>query len=212
MIVQLKIGTDFERLRVRSKFTDMKTFTKLLFVLLLLGLFSCVDETLVVEGPPGPQGIPGATGAQGESGYVFEFSDIDFVAPEYEVFLPFPDDFEVLTSDVVLVYFLWDVQEVDGIATEVWRPLPQTVFTLDGTLQYNFDFTVLDTRLFLDANFPLDWLEARDTDQWVARVVVAPGNFWGSGRLATAPSYEEVKSRLGLPELDTERTIKIDRR
>ena len=212
MIVQLKFGTDFERLRVRSKFTDMKTFTKLLFVLLLLGLFSCVDETVLVEGPQGPQGIPGATGAQGESGYVFEFSDIDFVAPEYEVFLPFPNDFEVLTSDVVLVYFLWDVQEVDGIATEVWRPLPQTVFTLDGTLQYNFDFTVLDTRLFLDANFPLDWLEARDTDQWVARVVVAPGNFWGSGRLATAPSYEEVKSRLGLPELDTERTIKIDRR
>lgn len=190
----------------------MKTFTKLLFVLLLIGLFSCYDETVVVEGPPGPQGISGATGAAGESGYVFEFSDIDFVAPEYEVFLPFPNDFEVLTSDVVLVYLLWDVQDVDGIATEVWRPLPQTVFTFDGTLQYNFDFTLLDTRLFLDANYPLDWLEARDTDQWIARVVVAPGNFWGSGRLANVPSYEEVKGTLGLPELDTKRTSNFERR
>lgn len=191
----------------------MKTFTKLLSVILLLGLLSCYDDTVVVEGPQGPQGIPGATGATGapgESGYVFEFSDINFIAPEYEVFLPFPTDFEVLTSDVVMVYLLWDVQEVDGIATDVWRPLPQTVFTFDGTLQYNFDFTVLDTRLFLDANYPLDWLEARDTDQWIARVVVAPGNFWGSGRLSEVPSYEEVKETLGLPELDTKRTIKSD--
>lgn len=193
----------------------MKTFTKILSIILLLSLFSCYEEVVYVEGPSGPQGIPGpvgATGAAGESGYVFEFSDIDFTAPGYEVFLPYPPDFEVLVSDVVLVYLLWDVQEVDGILTEVWRPLPQTVFTFDGTLQYNFDFTLQDTRLFLDANYPLDWLEARDTDEWVARVVVAPGNFWGSGRLAEVPSYEEVKSTLGLPELGTKRSVGMERR
>lgn len=190
----------------------MKIFTKLLLIILLLGLFSCYEEAVIVEGPPGPQGIPGPAGVQGESGYVFEFSDVDFTAPAYEVFLPFPNDFEVLVSDVVLVYLLWDVQEIDGVLTEVWRPLPQTVFTLDGTLQYNFDFTLLDTRLFLDANFPLDWLEAIDTDQWVARVVVAPGNFWGSGRLVETPSYEEVRATLGLPELNSSRSKTVDRR
>ncbi len=172
-------------------------------------------------GPPGPQGIPGPqgpagftgpqgpAGAPGESGYVFEYSDVTFFGPEYEVILPFPDDFETLFTDVALVYLLWDVQDIGGEILEIWRPLPQTVFTGDGTLQYNFDYSLYDVRLFLDGNFPLDYLAPIDTDDWVVRIVIVPGEFV-SGR-TTAPSYNELKSSLGLPEL-TEHIKTVRRR
>ncbi len=179
----------------------MNTITKVAFLGLIVSLVSCIDAN---DGPPGPEGPVGPQGPQGEpgeSGYVLEYADIDFDAPDFEVFLPFPNDFEVLTTDAVLVYLLWDVVEVDGIDTDVWRLVPQTLLTDLGILQYNYDYTILDTRLFLDAEFDLETLDAIDTQDWVARVVVVPAEFIEGGRISSTTSYEEVASMLQLPDL-----------
>ena len=149
-------------------------------------------------GPRGAVGPQGPAGAPGESGFVFEYTDVHFVGPDYDVFLEFPPDFEVLPSDVALVYFLWEVQEIDGELLEIWRPLPQQVFTEDGLLQYNFDFSLYDVRLFLDAEFPLDYLTSIDTDDWITRVVIVPGDFWAGGRVELDTPYEELSGQLGL--------------
>lgn len=179
----------------------MKTIISVLTVLIMAGMFSCISDTVGPQGPTGPQG---EQGLQGESGFVFEFEDVDFTGPEYEVYLPYPDDFESLSSDVALTYLLWDVVDVDGVDTEVWRQIPQTILTDDGILQYNFDFTLSDVRLFIEGEFDLDLLGAADTDDWVVRVVIVPGDFWSSSRLAAGDiPYEDIKEMLGLPELTT---------
>ena len=174
-------------------------------LILVIGSFilltSCTDNGNI--GPRGPAGLPGpegAVGAAGESGYVFEYSNINFTAPDYAAILAYPDDFEGLVSDVALAYLLWDVQEIGSELIDVWRPLPQTVFTENGTLQYNFDFTAFDVRLFLDSNFSLDLLTAFDTDEWVVRVVVVPGDFLSGGRLDVS-DYYELAETLKLPEI-----------
>ena len=172
------------------------------FSLSIFALFSsCVDEGPIGPmGPQGPQGPAGNDGAPGESGYVFEYEDINFTASnDYAVLLEYPNDFEGLDSDVALVYFLW---AVDDSGTEIWRQLPQTIFTEFGILQYNFDFTKFDVNLFLDADFNLDFLGAGDTDSWVARVVIVPGDFWNSGRIDFS-DYHQVKEALGLPDLQS---------
>ncbi|MFT6865419.1 MAG: hypothetical protein ACJA08_000237 [Cyclobacteriaceae bacterium] len=175
-------------------------------------MFSCSETIIGPVGPRGDDGPIGPQGAQGENGYVFEYENIDFTSSNnYEVFLTYPSDFEGLESDVAIVYLLWDVQEVDGQSVDIWRPLAQQILFTDGILQYNFDFSKNDVRLFLAANFSLDELIAIDTDGWVARVVVVPGTFWGSGRVAVN-DYDEVKSILGLPELATERKGNYSRR
>ena len=154
------------------------------------------------QGPAGPQGPVGAQGPQGpagESAFVFEWENVDFTAPEYEVILPYPDNFDGLASDVALVYFLWDNYETnDGEVVEVWRQIPQTILTDDGALQYNYDFSMYDVRLFMDAEFPLDILGAIDTDDWIVRVVVVPGDFWDSGRVDFS-DYDKVKEHFNLP-------------
>jgi hypothetical protein len=177
----------------------MKMITKASGLVTLLFMFACGGD----EGPEGPQGEPGPPGPQGapgESGFVIEFADIDFVGPEYEVFLPF-GEFEVLNTDAVFVYLLWDVVQVDGVDTDVWRLLPQTLITDLGILQYNYDYTVVDTRLFLDAEFDLGTLDDLDTQDWIARVVIVPANFVNGGRMASQPTYEELESLLKLPDL-----------
>jgi len=189
----------------------MKYNTIILTLAIVFFLFSCDEDPTVVEGPRGPQGIEGPQGIPGESGYAFEYIDINFTGPEFEVFLPFPADFEVLISDVVLAYLLWDIVEVDGVEQEVWRPLPQNILTEAGLLQYNFDFTVLDVRLFLDAEFALESLGAIDTDDWIARIVIVPASFW-NGRSMDIPSYEELSKQLGLQERKPQSNRSVERR
>jgi len=185
---------------------------KAIIIPLIILLFGCNEQG--PPGPEGPRGPQGPVGESGESGYVFEYENVSFTAPDYSVLLLYPDDFEGLASDVALVYFLWDVQDDNGTPVEVWRPLPQDVFldygSFIGNLVYNYDHTLNDVRLFLNADFSLDLLEPIDTDNWVVRVVVVPGEFWG-GRLDEYPSYEEVEEVFGLPEFPVKTNVKARR-
>lgn len=180
----------------------MKTIINVFLIMLMAFWSSCISDNVGPAGPAGPMGPQGDQGPKGDSGFVFEYEDIDFTGPEYEVFLPFPNDFESLSSDVALVYLLWDIVDIDGVDTEIWRQLPQTLLIEEGTLQYNFDFSMVDVRLFMGANFNMDVLGAIDTDDWVARVVIVPGDFWNSGRLMPGEiDYNDLKKMLDLPEL-----------
>lgn len=162
---------------------------KLYILLLFVGaiISSCGD------GPPGPQGPPGFDGLDGEESFVFEY-EFSFTAPDYEVLLNLPDNFVMLDSDVMLVYFLWDVQ--DGI--EIWRALPQTLYLSDGILAYNFDHTKFDANVFLDGTVNLDFLGADFTDNWIARIVVVPGQFFSGRTSIDFSDYDQVKAAFNL--------------
>ncbi|MCT8340148.1 hypothetical protein MG296_08780 [Flavobacteriaceae bacterium TK19130] len=122
------------------------------------------------EGDPGPPGPPGADFL----GQVIEVT-VDFnQANNYSQFINFNDfGVEVFESDVVLVYLL---EGVDG-DVDIWSQLPQTFFLEQGTLLYTFDHTFFDTRIFLDANFPLNTLGSTFTNDQTFRIAVVPAEF-----------------------------------
>lgn len=164
----------------------MKKLLNFNLAISLLFLGSCTfngqDGAPGPQGPRGPQGPAGLDGQDGQEAFVFEYVDLTFsLSNEYSLILEFPDDFQMLESDKVLVYFLYSDPNADE--PDLWRALPQTEFTDLGTLIYNYDFTIFDVALFLDANFDLNSLAARYTDDWIARVVVVPGQF-PNGRTA----------------------------
>ncbi|WP_424963666.1 hypothetical protein [Ekhidna sp.] len=166
----------------------------ILLLTALIGLSSCYFD----EGPRGPRGYDGRDGidgVDGEEGYVFEY-EFSFTAPDYSELLLLPDDFVMLDSDVMLVYFLWEVTE-DGV--EIWRSLPQTMYFSDGVLEYNYDFTKYDASVFLDGNINFDALGAAYTDNWIARVVVVPAQYGGRGGVDYS-NYDEVKAYFGLSD------------
>ncbi|MEO9483901.1 MAG: hypothetical protein ABJG47_10665 [Ekhidna sp.] len=157
----------------------------ILLVLVTLGLSGCYFDD-GTRGPRGYDGRDGIDGVNGEESFVFEY-EFSFTAPDYSALLNLPNDFTMLDSDVALVYFLWEVTE-DNV--EVWRALPQTLYFNDGVLVYNYDFTKFDVSVFLDGTVNFNGLGANSTDNWIARVVVIPGQF--SGRIDYS-DYNAVK-------------------
>lgn len=180
----------------------MKKIQLLPFLLLFLVVAACETGPVGPVGPSGPQGAQGVDGLPGESGIVFEFQDVDIAPPNYEVFLNFDDNFEGLESDHALVYLLWDIiEDSNGDPLDVWRQVPQSLLTQNGLLIYNFDFSRVDVRLFLAAEFDLGLLGPLDLDDWIVRVVVIPGDFWGGRTSVDVNDYYAVEKAYGLPKI-----------
>ncbi|RUA30591.1 MAG: collagen-like protein [Bacteroidetes bacterium] len=189
----------------------MKNLFNFLLVISIVFLGSCTfngqDGAPGPRGPQGPQGPAGQDGMDGQEAFVFEYADLTFSAANgYSQLLEFPGDFQMLESDKVLVYFLYDYIEADDL--DVWRALPQTEFTDFGTLVYNYDFTIFDVNLFLDANFDLNLLGASYTDNWIARVVVVPGQFT-NGRTEAPVDYSDYNAVMEYYNLSDQNIIKL---
>jgi hypothetical protein len=162
------------------------------FLLVIVAFMACEGP----EGPIGPRGLQGPPGEDGVNieSFVFEY-EIDFRAQDdYTVILPYLDDFVALPSDVTLVYFLWGQTEIDGELVDIWRAIPQTLFTENGLIQYNYDFTRYDVSLFLNTDFDPDLLQPIDTDDWIVRVVVVPGQFVTAGGKMAAIDFNDYNA------------------
>ena len=166
----------------------MKTITTFLLLFTAIIISSC-------EGPVGPPGVPGEDG-DALIGTVFEMEGDFRASNNYELFFNFPNNFEIYDTDVVLVYILWET--TNGNQTDVWRLIPQTRFIDDGVIQYNFDYTVSDVRIFLETTFDYADLLPAETDNQIFRIAVLPADF-----IASKKSIEinDLDVLLNSPEL-----------
>jgi hypothetical protein len=149
-----------------------------------------------LQGPQGPQGLQGVPGAPGVNivGITYE-AEVDFTeAGEWGVVLDFPE--ELVESDVVLTYILWDVVD----ERPIWRAVPQTIFFPAGPLVYNFDFSTVDIRLFLEGTVDPGTLDNVWTQDQIFRIVVVPSDFPDSRIDWT--NYEAVTKMLGITDAD----------
>ncbi len=148
---------------------------KKLYTLLILVsiLFVSCEGSVGPPGPPGPQGIPGEDGFDGLIGQVIEVEADLNSSTNFEYYVEIPSEIEVFESDVIVVYRLMGVFE----GTDIWEPLPQTIFRNDGILLYAFDYTLFDVRLFLDGTVDFGNLFPEDTDALIFRIAVIPADF-----------------------------------
>jgi len=149
----------------------MKKFYILLFFATIL--ISC-EGTVGPPGPPGPQGVPGEDGYDGLIGQVIEVQADLNAGTDFEYFVEIPSDIEVFESDVIMVYRLMEILDDN---TDVWEPLPQTIFRNNGILLYAFDYTLFDVRLFLDGTVDFGKLDPNDTDDLIFRIAIIPADF-----------------------------------
>lgn len=169
----------------------MRKIYTLLFITIFM--LSC-EGTVGPPGPPGPPGQDGIDGSDGIIGQVFEVEADLNLGTDFEYFVEIPEEIVVLESDVVVVYRLMEV--FDG--TDVWEPLPQTIFKEDGILLYAFDYTIDDVRLFLDGTVNFGKLDPNDTDGLIFRIAVIPVDFAKSMNLK---KMEEVIDALKVDEI-----------
>ena len=141
---------------------------KLLSIVFLLVLFTAC------EGDQGPPGAPGLDGVN-FVGQSFERT-VNFT-PEngYEQYIQIPLNIELLSTDMTLAYILWEQDPQTG--NDVWRLIPQTVYTDDGEeFVYNYDYSFDEVRLFIDAPVSFDYsnLSTAATINQTFRIVVLP--------------------------------------
>ncbi len=157
---------------------------KKIFTLLFASTFlfaSCSDDGEVgPQGPPGEDGL-GAIPAifEVESDFVYD-SGADYWTTDLITFEDFTS-FEIFDTDVVLVYRLDAVGELDnGEPVDEWSLLPQNFFTTEGTIQYVFNHTFVDAEIFIDGNYTLNNLDPGFTDGQIFRIVIIPGDVYSS--------------------------------
>lgn len=154
----------------------MKNFTRLLFLLPVFIFSACSegDDYYNYE----------------LLGTVFETTGSFSSSNDYTLNFTFPNDVTVYDGDVVMVYILWEIAS-DG--SDVWRPLPQSVFLTDGSFQYNFDYTVNDVQIYLEANFDLSSLSSADLQNQTFRIAVIPAELY-KNKSVDINNYNSVMS------------------
>lgn len=167
-------------------------------------LLSAISFFLLLTGcgERGPVGPEGPRGPQGPAGpeilpTSFEF-EVDLNEDnEFSFIQGIPSGIEVLNSDIMLAYVFEDYIEEDDL--DVWRKLPLTEFNANGTLLYDYDFTRIDIRIFLDANYELG--RSEEFGNLLIRAVHVPADFINSGKFKTkalkAETFSELQQLLG---------------
>lgn len=181
----------------------MKKITLTLGLIVGMLFTSCTVQD-GLDGRDGRDGIDGEDGIN-VTGTIYEIEGTFSAENEYLLDYTFPTTVEVLETDIVLVYILWD-QTVDSnnVPVDIWRLLPQTRLLDQGILQYNFDHTFFDVNIFMEADFDLGTLSAGDTDDQIFRVAILPADM-GSSKLNTS-NMQDVIAALGVAEEDIVRT------
>jgi hypothetical protein len=164
----------------------MKKIAVLLIMAVLVLPLACV-------GPVGPEGPPGRDGIN-ILGEVFEVNVNFTQANNYaEIFDLKPP---ILPGDMALAYIRWEVDN----GTSIWRPLPQVVFHDEGLMQYNFDFSRNDFRLFLETTFSPSLLDIIWTRNQRFRILIIPADL-ANARMDFS-DYEAVMKYIGATEKD----------
>lgn len=174
----------------------MKKIMKFLLtaITLFLLLTGCGER-----GPVGPEGPRGPQGPAGPEilPTSFEFQVNLNQSNDFSFVQGIPSEIEVLNQDVMLVYIFEDYIDEDDL--DVWRKLPLTEFNANGTLLYDYDFTRIDVRIFLDANYSLG--PADEFENLLIRAVHVPADFLNTGNFKTqafeAKTYGELEQMLG---------------
>lgn len=166
-------------------------------------LFAAISMFLLLQGcgERGPVGPEGPQGPQGPAGpeilpTSFEF-EVDLLqSNNFEHFQEIPSQIEVFNSDVMLAYVFEDYIPEEDL--EIWRKLPITEFNDRGTQLLDYDFSFIDVRIFMDANYRLG--TADELENLLIRAVHIPANFLNNGKaqkVKEAETFGELESMLG---------------
>ncbi len=103
----------------------------------------------------------------------------------------------IFASDVLLIYRLAGTLNP---TTPIWQPIPRTFYLTNGReLDYDFDFTKVDFKIFVRGNFPVSTEPSYLSNQ-TFRIVIVPGAFSNKSSVYKTLSYEEAIAKYNIDD------------
>nr|WP_315175510.1 hypothetical protein [uncultured Flavobacterium sp.] len=125
---------------------------------------------------------------------VFELKNINFdfnATDGYTIYRTLNP--QIFPSDVILIYRLTGT--IDA-STPVWQQIPRTLYTSQGELDYDFDFSKEDFTIYAGGNYNLA-LTPQFLNNQTFRIVIVPGSF---SKTLDTNNYISVMKALNLKE------------
>lgn len=155
---------------------------KIITMVVLVGI-------IVLSSCEGPQGPAGQNGYSAES-EVFELKNINFGYNDVDgynisqVLNP-----QINSSDNILIYRLSGT--IDS-STPIWQLIPRTLYLNQGELDYDYDFSREDFKIYAGGTFDLA-LTSQYIQNQTFRIVIIPGYFSGrSNKTVDKNDYNAV--------------------
>ena len=154
-------------------------------------LFLAVVGITALSSCEGEQGPPGIAGPESEvfelRNVNFDFNDIDGFNI-YRTLTP-----QILLSDNILIYRMSDLIDSN---TPVWQLIPRTLFLTEGELDYDFDFSKEDFKIYAGGTFDLNTTPQFITNQ-TFRIVIIPG-YLSNRKVIDKSNYNAVIQAYGI--------------
>ncbi len=100
---------------------------------------------------------------------------------------------QIFPSDVILIYRLTGT--IDA-STPIWQQIPRTLYTSQGELDYDFDFSKEDFTIYAGGNYNLA-LTPQFLNNQTFRIVIVPASF---SKTLDTNNYISVMKALNLKE------------
>ena len=127
-------------------------------------------------------------------GEVFELRKVNFdfnATDGYNIYQKLTP--QIFPSDVILVYRLTGT--ISG-STPIWQSIPRTLYTTQGELDYDFDFSREDFTIYAGGNYNLA-LTPEFLNNQTFRIVIVPAAF---SKSITTTDYFSVLKALNIEE------------
>jgi hypothetical protein len=151
-------------------------------------LFLAIIVGTLFSSCTGPQGPSGTNGTNIES-EVFELRNVNFdnnAIDGFNIYRTLTPN--ILDADVLLIYRLTDVIDAN---TPVWKLIPNAVYANQGEVNYDFDFSKEDFKIYVSATYDLNTTPIF-LDNQTFRIVVIPGYFSGKKSPVDKSDYNAV--------------------
>ena len=156
---------------------------KILSLFAIVGLFTfsgCSDDDNVVE----PEYDTIST--------VFDIKNVSFAYNATDGYNIYQEFGQVLfPEDVVLIYR--QSGTLSGSNIPIWQQIPRTLYTGQGELDYDFDFSDEDFTIYAGGNYNLS-LTPQYLNNQTFRIVIVPGSLSGSAKSVNKPDYSDYNA------------------
>ncbi|PXY47020.1 hypothetical protein [Flavobacterium hydrophilum] len=110
-------------------------------------------------------------------------------------------------DDVILIYR--KIGFMTGTNAPIWEQIPTTIYTPQGRLSYNFEFSVEHFIIYAEGNYDLE-LTPAFLDNQTFRIVIVPGSPTGTAKSVNKEDYSDYNAVIKKYNIDDSKVKELN--